>query len=88
MDPPPEFVITRRKKPDWSSLPGEILEVALAQLLLSEVFQLRSMCKRWNALNYCKHFQERTLRNGLLWGPCRSPRVSWNGKVQATRAAR
>jgi len=64
----------------WRSLPSEILERALAFLPLSDVFRLRCVCKRWNALIHCAQFQESSLRCTVAWGPFYSPRVGWKGR--------
>ncbi|KAJ7529032.1 hypothetical protein O6H91_15G031800 [Diphasiastrum complanatum] len=42
----------------WSQLPEEVVERIVAWLPLRDFFRLRGVCKRWNALVACPHFQD------------------------------
>ncbi|XP_024396523.1 F-box/kelch-repeat protein At5g15710 isoform X2 [Physcomitrium patens] len=63
----------------WTSLPTDIVEHALALLPFPYIFQVRSICKKWNSLIFCSQFQEASLRCPVPWGQFYSPRIGWKG---------
>lgn len=54
----------------WSTLPTELLERVLAFLPFPNLFRLRSVCRRWNALPHCSYFRQIRASAPRQWGAC------------------